>query len=108
MESWLLVVLTVLAVHRITRLIIVDRITRRPVEAVQRRFELRRERQLGYRSEEEWLSGVAYLLGCRWCLSIWVGAAVVAAVDLTVGLPVPVLVWLAASSLTGILPDGSE
>ena len=60
--SWLMFVLLALAVARLTVLVRTDRITRAP-----RYFVARRVNQKGY---------IAYLLGCPWCISIWIGAAV--------------------------------
>jgi Protein of unknown function (DUF1360) len=40
------------------------------------------------------------LVGCRWCASVWVAAAITAAADWWVGLARPVLVWAAAAALT--------
>ncbi|MCW6003877.1 DUF1360 domain-containing protein [Micromonospora sp. CPCC 205371] len=46
---------------------------------------------------------LAYLLECPWCMSAWIGAFVVAGVDLVTSLPVPWLVWIAASTVTGLI-----
>lgn len=84
-----------LAVHRLTRLLVEDEITRRPRQAVQawaRGTATRRARPQ-----------VEYLTGCPWCVSIYVAAAWAAltathpAAALTAGVP---LAW---SSVTGIL-----
>lgn len=47
----------------------------------------------------------AYLVHCMWCMSIYVAGAVTLGADrlLERGVPAPVLVWLAASTITGYL-----
>lgn len=87
MNAWQLVVVVVATV-RATRLVNRDYLIRPAVRWVQARVPYR----------------VAYLLGCPWCLSVWVGAAVAA-----VGLWWPtnravwaVLIGLAASQLAGL------
>ena len=47
-----------------------------------------------------WLSE---LLSCPWCASGWVALAVTAGTWVTVGVPVPVLVWFAVWAVGGIL-----
>ncbi|PZF98329.1 hypothetical protein C1I93_09155 [Micromonospora endophytica] len=59
------IAVVLLFVARATRLVVVDEITRAPREAVVRRLPEG--------------SPLAYLLFCRWCLSVWIavpGAAV--------------------------------
>ncbi|MBC9002960.1 hypothetical protein [Micromonospora aurantiaca (nom. illeg.)] len=58
------VVVVLLFVARVTRLIVGDEITRRPREAIVRRLPDG--------------SPFAYLLFCRWCLSVWIAAAAAA------------------------------
>lgn len=57
-------VLAALATYRVTRLVVADRITARPREWLQARFD-----------------AVGYLVGCVWCASVWIapGAALLAA-----------------------------
>ncbi|MEV0431150.1 hypothetical protein [Micromonospora sp. NPDC050495] len=55
------IVVVLLFVARVTRLIVADEITRRPREAIVRRLPEG--------------SGFAYLLFCRWCLSVWIAAS---------------------------------
>lgn len=50
-------------------------------------------------------SALAYLLECPWCMGAWVGAAVVFVTDLFVPVPAPFLVWIAASTVTGLIAD---
>ncbi len=58
------VVVLLLFVARVTRLVVADEITRRPREAIVRRLPDG--------------SPVAYLLMCRWCMSVWVAASAAA------------------------------
>ena len=99
-DAWLLTLLVVLAVHRLTRLAIADEI---PVVKVPRdRIVDWLDPVAGRRGHWGGFGrSVAYLLGCPWCMSVWVGAFVVWGTAWTVGLPVPWLVWAAASSVTG-------
>lgn len=48
-------------------------------------------------------SAIAYLLECPWCMSAWIGGGVVLVADLCTSVPVPFLVWIAASSVTGLI-----
>lgn len=45
---------------------------------------------------------IAYLLECPWCMSAWIGGAVVLVASQVVSVPVPFLAWIAASSVTGL------
>lgn len=63
----LTLLLTLLATARVTRLIVDDRITQAPREAVVR-WLLRR-------SKDEDGGLLAYLVLCSWCASVYVGAA---------------------------------
>ncbi|WP_375483299.1 DUF1360 domain-containing protein [uncultured Jatrophihabitans sp.] len=73
--TWLLVVLTVFAVARLTRLVTKDVVTQ-PVRAwiVARRLD-------GHDDRDD-SDPIVYLIHCRWCASIWLAA------------PVSVAVWL--------------
>ncbi|MEV7267796.1 hypothetical protein AB0N38_29965 [Micromonospora aurantiaca] len=52
------IVVVLFVVARVTRLVTADEITRRPREAIVRRLPEG--------------SALAYLLFCRWCLSVWI------------------------------------
>ncbi|WP_262285933.1 DUF1360 domain-containing protein [Micromonospora sp. MA102] len=54
------IVVALFVVARVTRLVTADEITRRPREAIVRRLRDG--------------SPLAYLLFCRWCLSVWIAA----------------------------------
>lgn len=99
-NGWLLVILVILAIHRLTRLAVADEI---PIVKVPRDAAVNWLDPLDGRPAPWGGFGksVAYLLGCPWCMSVWVGAVVVWGTVLVHGLPVPWLVWAAASSVTG-------
>lgn len=106
MRSWLLYLLMVLATLRGTWLMVNDKI---PIIATPRNWLIR---QLdprdgdGQPAGEPWLGtagrSIGYLLGCEWCMSIWVAAVVVWATGRYVSVPLPVLVALSASMITGL------
>lgn len=87
----LIVVLTVLTVFRLTHLVTDDLFP--PVAAV--RDAVARRFGAG--------SAITYLIRCQWCVSVYVGAVVVWIVDAHYGLPAPLMVWAAASAVTGYL-----
>lgn len=45
----------------------------------------------------------AELMSCPWCAGGWIAAAVTAGASLTVGVPAPVLMWLASWALGSLL-----
>lgn len=93
MSVWVVLVY-VLAVARVTGLITVDEITRKPRDWLTGRLPLN---QLGVTLE--------YLITCPWCVSIWVGAATAPLLWLwgdTAGVLIPALA-LAASQVAGML-----
>jgi hypothetical protein len=79
--------------YRVTRLIVRDQI---PVIAVPRDWIVRR-------LESTWAHSLGYLLECEWCMSVWVGAAVVATTTHYTSVRWPWLVWAGASAFTGFL-----
>jgi len=104
---WFLLLLYVLTVHRVSRLLVNDSlpIIARPREAIQQYFaaydgqgNIFAARQLGVVG---W--SIAYLLGCPWCMSVWVGTGLVFLLGGWVSTPLPWL-WVAAgSSVAGLL-----
>jgi hypothetical protein len=89
----LAVLIVTLAVHRLTRLALFDRV---PFGAL--REKLINRKPDGY---------IAELLTCPWCLGWWVSLAVVLAASvLPRALWHPIAVALAASSVTALLPTG--
>lgn len=106
----LIVVLFVLATHRLTRLVIRDEV---PLVALPRDWILD---TFGRYDDEGKLTGgrrlgklgwaLAYVFTCDWCMSIWVGYGLLLVVWLTgVDMPVPWLVPLVASSVTGLIAE---
>jgi hypothetical protein len=94
-ERWppaLAVLVLAFAVHRVTRLLVGDKIT----EPLRLRLGVDRDGQ--YRP---W---IGYLVTCPWCVSVYVATAAVLAAAL---LPWPVVAWpalaAACSSVTGLL-----
>lgn len=89
MNELLLVALVALASHRLTRLVTSDRIGDRPRNAILARLD------------PDGLT--AYLVTCSWCAGFWVAGLVTAVTAVTVGLPVPLLVWPATATVVGLL-----
>lgn len=88
------IVLTVLAIARVTRLVTSDRITEAPRNFLLRKLLVRRPESL-----------TAYLIVCSWCSSVYVGAAAAGAWyawGATMWYQAAVLA-LAASHVTGVL-----
>lgn len=101
MPTWLLVLLVFLATHRLTRLVVADEIplVKAPRDAIVNWLDPDRPKRrapLGGFGRS-----IAYLITCPWCMSGWTGGAIVWATAYLVDLPVPWLVWAAASSFTG-------
>ncbi|MBK9178733.1 MAG: DUF1360 domain-containing protein [Acidimicrobiales bacterium] len=81
----------VVAVHRLTRLVTSDELTR-PI----------RERVVDRNPDGR----LAYLAGCPWCASVWAGLAVAAARRVAPRAWRPLGFALAASTVTGLLEGG--
>lgn len=126
MTDWpiaILVVIDVLAVHRLTRLVTADTITVRPRRAIIAWSYLRNgydeESVLGDGSQldnplEQMVEAdevdnpcgvpkLAVLVTCRWCASVWLAAGVVAAHGLVPALWLPLGAVLALSSSSTLL-----
>lgn len=116
MAPWLTYILIAFAVHRLTRLVTRDKF---PLIAVPRFHvtnwldpsdDYRKWYGLKHPDREPpkshlglFGSSVAYLLECDWCVSVWVSGAVVYCTSTWTSVPLPVLVWLAASTVTGLI-----
>ena len=48
---------------------------------------------------------LADFVDCPWCLGFWLTGAVTLSVDACMSVPLPVLVWLAASGIVGVVGD---
>nr|AMP54266.1 protein of unknown function (DUF1360) [uncultured bacterium]AMP54290.1 protein of unknown function (DUF1360) [uncultured bacterium]AMP54366.1 protein of unknown function (DUF1360) [uncultured bacterium]AMP54405.1 protein of unknown function (DUF1360) [uncultured bacterium] len=109
METLILFTAYIFAVHRITRFITTDYLTENIRVPIQDFFEARYEKRTGESSDDTYLSKIAYLLGCMWCMSIWVAALTIVIVcaigdiDITV---IESILWaLTASTITGLLSN---
>jgi hypothetical protein len=111
MNSWLLVLLIFLATHRLTRLAIADEVpvVKVPRDALIRFLDPTPQMVAAQPSlRGHWGNkgrALAYLLECPWCMSTWTGGAIVFATDLFMSVPAPILVWIAASSVTGLIAN---
>jgi hypothetical protein len=103
----MITLLVVVAIWRVTRLLVVDEFP--PVRAVRMWVistfaavdaggGLVRGRQWG-----GFGLAVAYVWTCSWCMSIWVGAGLVGLVSVWVSVPVPWLVVAAGSCVAGVM-----
>lgn len=92
---------------RLTRVLVADRVPfGRPRLWAQWKLEYRWARRNGVTVDavtdaETWLSPGAYLLGCSWCTGVYVAGAATLVTDVTVGVPVPLLVWGTAAYAAG-------
>lgn len=118
MPLWLLAVLLVLATHRVTRLITRDSFPpiAAPREAFSRRWarfadaETREEKRktVSEKPTNAVMASLAYLWECDWCASMYVSAGLTYLAWRWTDLHdqhwvVAVLLWLAASTLTGLI-----
>jgi hypothetical protein len=86
------VILICIAVYRLTHFITKDAFP--PIAAFREYVGLR------FGEDSSW----AYLVECPWCVSIYVGAAVVVGTSMAfASVPLPVLVWLTSSAVTGLI-----
>jgi Protein of unknown function (DUF1360) len=83
-------IIDAVAVHRITRLIVEDEIT----------SDLRSR---WYEKHDPQETKLGYLVSCPWCVSIWAGAAAVAARRVAPGAWSPLAHTLAFSAVAGAL-----
>jgi len=81
-----------LATYRLTRLLVEDGITAPIREAVWERYDA---------SDTK----IGYLFTCPWCVSVWIGAGVVAARYLAPAQWEPVARVFAGSAVTGMLAE---
>lgn len=91
MEYLILVVASLFAVHRLTVLVIEDKIT----EPIREKIFTR------WNPSNTW----SYLLTCPWCASIWLGFAVAAAVVFIPQIWLIPALALGFSSLTGLIEE---
>jgi hypothetical protein len=103
MPDWLLITLMTLASYRATRLIVHDQIFIGTRTKLQLGLERRKEKRTRKHTDDVWQSKLAYLIGCPWCMGIWVSAIIVWITTFFTSVPLPVLVWAAVSCLVGFL-----
>lgn len=112
---WLLAVLTCLAVYRVTRLLVADKLLEKPRLRLYRWAVLRTVPWAKTPEDRALVLGnvasgatreplAAYMLTCPWCVSVWLGGLVVL-VEVLCGanVPYPLLLWPATSAVTGLL-----
>jgi len=88
-ELLFLIVILSAVTYRIGRFIVLDTLID---ELRDKTYEW-----LEKRNSKFWLK-IMELIGCPWCITIWVAAAVVAVADAYVSVPLPVFSWLAVAS----------
>jgi uncharacterized protein DUF1360 len=116
MPTWLLYLLIALAVHRLTRLTTRDKfpLISLPRYYVTNWLDPSTEYIQTYQKKHpdrpapqaHWGiigSSLAYLWECDWCVSVWVSAALVTGLTHFISVPMPFLIWLAASTVTGLI-----
>lgn len=103
MSFWFLFFIATLSVHRVTRFIISDNL----IADTRTRF-------LSWLQFPDKPKGklsmlvrmkIVELFSCFWCMSIWTAGVFVIIYDLWLGLPQPVLWWLALSSATTVIAN---
>lgn len=108
MSTLITLALICLATHRITRFLLADAF---PLVAIPREWILN-----WLAPDVEWIKthdgvghwgafgrSLRYLGECPWCMSIYVSAGVVWVTTQFASVPLPVLAWLAASSVSALL-----
>jgi hypothetical protein len=91
--SWLILIVVLgLVVYRVTRFIVLDTLIETPREAVHNWLMTRK----GW-----WGPKIAELVGCPWCVSVWVSAGAIAATEWFTDTDVimPVWAWLGAAAV---------
>lgn len=83
-----MLLLTALAAHRLTRLVVEDTILDGP------------RMWLVNRAPD---GKIATLITCPWCAGFWLSGVVVLLVAATTNLPLPLLVWPAVATVVGLL-----
>lgn len=91
MSPFFVLVAVSLGTYRITRLIVKDEFP--PSMWLRRKVADRW-------GDDSWQS---YLSECPWCASMYIGGLVVLVMDLFSSVPAPVLIWWAASAITGLI-----
>lgn len=87
MNVVLLLVLMAVTSARVTRLLVADAFP--PIARARSWFS----------AKGDWQE---YLVGCPWCMGVWVAGAVTAVVEVHYGLAAPLLVWGACAHVAGL------
>lgn len=109
MTPGLLTVLVILTIYRVTRLVIEDTF---PPIGVPRTHLIN-----WWAPDGDWVAehphaqphwgalgrSLRYLFSCPWCMSVWLGPLIIWGTMQFYSVPAPVLVWAAASGLTGLM-----
>lgn len=107
--SVLVFILIALATFRLTRMVTTDVV---PFGSMREAFVNRwgiyddaadKKVAIGGRRTNGFMRKLAYLWECDWCASIWVGGILTLITVQFVSIPLPVLVWLSASAVTGLI-----
>lgn len=90
MSYLVLVIILSAVVYRLARFLVLDTLIDEPRNCVLAWLE---------RRPTLFWSKILDLLGCPWCITIWVSAAVVAATDIYgISVPLPLWTWLATAT----------
>lgn len=93
----LILLITILAAHRITHFLTDDLI-----------FSPIRQRLILRWAANDRDTFFSEALVCAWCMGFWVSAALVGALCQVISIPLPALVALAVSSAVGLIEDWSQ
>lgn len=113
MSPWLIYVLIILVTFRVTRMIIED--TFPPIGVPRRRlmnwWDPTNDPSAPLAAQPHWGAfgrSLRYLFSCPWCMSVWVGAAVVWIFTLYVSVPLPYAAWIVAAAGTGLIATAED
>ena len=108
MPVWLLLIVMTLTTYRTAKLLTEDAFP--PLLALRQRITdpyatapddpIRRTTRVPY-----WL---AYLWTCMWCMPVWTSAVVTGLTAITIGVPAPLLVWLAIAAGASLISHVEE
>lgn len=103
MSLEILLILMTLTTYRLARFLVDDEFP--PMKWIREKLtgpyatppdsEARRATRVPY-----WL---AYLFTCPWCMTVWTSGLVTLLVAVTVGIPAPLLVWLAVAAAAALI-----
>ena len=107
MSEVVILILSALAGYRLTRLVTTDRLFSGVFGRLREWYERRWERRHGLEDieSESWQSFGAYFLSCAWCVGFWISGAITLVMWRVADMDYPVLMWLAVSTLVGLLGE---